>query len=143
MRRSISVEQRVAITLWCLATPAEYRTVAHLFGVARSSVCEIVHDTCQAIVFCLLRTYIKFPSGQQLESVIDAFQIKWGVPQCAGAIDGCHIPIAAPLNNHTDYYNRKVWYSMILQGVVDANYCFLDVFIGWPGSVHDARVFEH
>ena len=30
---------------------------------------------------------------------------------------------------------------MILQRVVDANYCFLDVCIGWPGSVHDARVF--
>ena len=27
-RKSISVEQRVAITLWCLATPCEYRTVA-------------------------------------------------------------------------------------------------------------------
>ena len=26
-RRAISVEQRVAITLWCLATPCEYSTV--------------------------------------------------------------------------------------------------------------------
>ena len=32
---------------------------------------------------------------------------------------------------------------MIVQGLVDANYCFLDVCIGWPGSVHDARVFAH
>ena len=32
---------------------------------------------------------------------------------------------------------------MILQGVVDENYYFLDVFIGWPGSVHDACVFAH
>ena len=143
MRRCISVEQRVAITLWCLATPAEYRTVAHLFGVARSTVCEIVHETCNAIVSTLLNTYIKFPNGDVLDSVVDSFLTKWGVPQCVGAIDGCHIPIAAPVNNHTDYYNRKGWYSMILQGVVDANYCFLDICIGWPGSVHDARVFAH
>ena len=34
MRRSISVQQQVAISLWCLATPTEYRTIAHLFGVA-------------------------------------------------------------------------------------------------------------
>ena len=27
MRLCISVQKRVAITLWCLATPAEYRTV--------------------------------------------------------------------------------------------------------------------
>ena len=32
---------------------------------------------------------------------------------------------------------------MILQGVVDHSYRFIDVNIGWPGSVHDARVFSH
>ena len=57
-RTAISVEQRVAITVWCLATPCAYRTVAHLFGVARSTVCEIVQDTCRAIVRILLETYI-------------------------------------------------------------------------------------
>ena len=33
-RKAIGVEKRVAITLWCLATPCEYRTVAHLFVTA-------------------------------------------------------------------------------------------------------------
>lgn len=143
MRKSISVQRRVAITLWCLATPTEYRTIAHLFGVARSTICDIVHKTCSAIVECLMSTYINFPRGNQLQRVIESFQGKWGVPQCVGAIDGCHIPIAAPIGNHTDYYNRKGFYSMLLQGIVDADYCFLDVCIGWPGSVHDARVFVH
>ena len=55
---AVSVEQRVAITVWCLATPCEYRTVAHLFGVAHSTVCEIVQDTFQATVRTLLQTYI-------------------------------------------------------------------------------------
>ena len=109
MRRSISVERRVAITTWCLATPAEYRTVAHLFGVARSTVCKTVHTTCTAIAERLLSTYIKFPDGDILDSVVDNFMTKWGVPQCVGAIDGCHIPIAAPIDNHTDYYNSKGW----------------------------------
>ena len=36
---------RVAITLWCLAKPTEYRTIAHLFGLTRSTVCEVVHET--------------------------------------------------------------------------------------------------
>ena len=71
---------------------------------------------------------------------MDGFKTKWGVPQCVGAIDGCHILIS-PAMNRTDYYNRKGWYSMILQGVVDHSYCFMDINVGWPGSVHDAHVF--
>ena len=52
-----------------------------------------------------------------------------------------HIPIAAPELNHTDYYNRKGWYSMLIQAVVDHDYLFRDICVGWAGSVHDARVF--
>ena len=143
MRKAISVEQRVAITLWCLAIPAEYRTIAHLFGVAQSTVCETVHETSQAIVSALREKYIRFPSNENVDAIVDGFQRRWGVPQCVGAVDGSHIPICGPKDNHTDYYNRKGYYSIILQGLVDHRYCFLDVYIGWPGSVHDARVFAH
>ena len=64
-RDAISVENRVAITLWTLASPVEYRTVSHLFGVARSTVCEVFNETCKAIVKHLLHQYISFPAGEQ------------------------------------------------------------------------------
>ena len=32
---------------------------------------------------------------------------------------------------------------MHLQGICDAQMQFLDVYCGWPGSVHDARVFKN
>ena len=60
-----------------------------------------------------------------------------------GAIDGSHVPVAAPVLNHSDYFNRKGWYSVVVQAVVDHRYRFLDVYTGWPGSVHDARIFAH
>ena len=63
------------------------------------------------------------------------------MPQCVGAIDGSHI--LEPKDSCTDYYNRKGWYSIILQGVVDHKYRFTDIYIGWPRSVHDARVLAH
>ena len=74
MRNSISLEKRIAVTLWCLATTVEYRTIAHLFGISRSSVCLIVQNTCRAIVRRLMPAYIKFPSGDALEAVVHCFQ---------------------------------------------------------------------
>ena len=60
MRRSVSVERRVAITLWILATPSEYRSIAHLFGIAQCTVCVIVHETYRAIIKKLKSVYIIF-----------------------------------------------------------------------------------
>ena len=48
-----------------------------------------------------------------------------------------------PTSNHTDYYNRKGWYSVVLQAVADYRYMFKDVCVGWHGSVHDTRVFKN
>ena len=65
------------------------------------------------------------------------FETAWGVLQSVGAIDGCHIPVQAPALNHTDYCNRKGWYSILLQAVVDNKYRFTNICVGGPGSVHD------
>ena len=35
----------------------------------------------------------------------------------------------------------KGWHSVLVQGVVGPCYRFWDIAVGWPGSVHDARVF--
>ena len=123
----MSTEHQVAITLWVLATPGEYHSVPHLFRLARCTVCKIVNETCRAIVRKLLPVYI-----------VEGFKDKFGVPQCAGSIDRSHIPVTPPAMNHTDYCNRKGWYSMLVQAIVDHNYLFRDLCIGWPGSVHDA-----
>ena len=124
MRECISLKRRVAITLWVLATTVDYRTVGHLFGVARNTVSIIVHETCVAIVDKLLPIYIQFPAGNELKKVIDGFKDMWNIPQCAGSIDGSHVPVTPPAMNHTDYYNRKGWYSMLVQAVVDHKLLF-------------------
>ena len=48
MRRAISVEQRVALTLWYLSTGSDFRTIGHLFGVSKSTVCIVTKQVCRA-----------------------------------------------------------------------------------------------
>ena len=119
MRKAISTEQRVAITLWFLSTGSDYRTIGHLFGVSKSTVCVVMKEVCTAIVECLLPKYIKIPTGATLRENVEAFKTELGFPQCVGAVDGTHIPIISPQE------------------------CPAETYVGWPGRVHNARVFSN
>ncbi len=121
-QKAISVAKRFAICLWHLATGEDFHSLAWRFGFRMSTACEIVNDVCKAIVDTLLSTVIKWPTGEALCTVLDGFLQTWGFPQCVGTIDGTHIPIVAPAQSSTDYYNQKGFYSIVLQAVVDHQY---------------------
>ena len=142
-RQPLSVNQRVAVTLWRLGTNVEFRTISHLFGVGISTACVTVREVCSVIVEKLAAKFIAVPCGNELKAVVEAFSNKWGFPQCVGAIDGSHIPIIAPKDNATDYFNRKKFHSIVLQALVNYEYKFMDIYVGWSGSVHDARVLSN
>ena len=88
----------------------------------------------------LLPKYIQLPRGAAFQDVLRGFKTDLGFPQCAGAVDGSHIPIVSPQECPADYYNRKGWHSIILQGTVDHQGRLIDIYVGWPSRVHDARV---
>ena len=140
LRKTVPAFQRVALTIYLMASTAEYRSVANLFGLSRSFVSLYVKEVCQAIVKRLKLRYITIPKGDDLKQVMASYKEKWGFPMCAGGIDGTHVPIKAPSENHTDYVNRKSYHSIVTQALVDSQYLFGDIVVGWPGRVHDARV---
>ena len=123
-----------------LATTCCYRSIGHLFGVAKDTCSVIVNETCHAMVSALLSRFIKFPQGDILIENVRVFEEQMVFPQAAGAVDCTHLPIIRPHEYHTDYYNRKGFYSLVMQAVVDSKYRFIDLYLGWPGRVHDARI---
>ena len=87
--------------------------------------------------------FIKIPTGQKAQEVMEAFEEKKGYLGVIGAIDGTHIPIKATKQNHEQYINRKGFFSVQLQVIRDPNLFITHVFCGYPCSVHDARVFRN
>uniref|UniRef100_A0A3Q3K840 DDE Tnp4 domain-containing protein n=1 Tax=Monopterus albus TaxID=43700 RepID=A0A3Q3K840_MONAL len=136
-RKPIEPRRRLAVTLWWYATPSEYRTISGLFGVGLSTVCVLVRQVTAALKSTLLERFVRLPEGERLEQALQGFAGR-GYPMCAGAIGGTHVPVIAPKKDHAAYFNRKGWHSIVMQAVVDHN--FTDIYVGCPGSTHDARV---
>ncbi|KAG6928496.1 hypothetical protein G0U57_007993, partial [Chelydra serpentina] len=124
---------------WKLATPDSYRSVANQFGVGKSTVGVAVMQVANAIVELLLSKVVTLGNVQV---IIDGFAAM-GFPNCGGAIDGTHIPILGPDHQGSQYINRKGYFSMVLQALVDRKGRFTNINVGWPGKVHDARVFRN
>ena len=55
--------KRVAITIWKLATPCEFHTIGHLFGVGLSTACKIVHEVVRLIIEQVFPEYVKWPTA--------------------------------------------------------------------------------
>lgn len=71
-----------------------------------------------------------------MEDVVSDFLAFSGMPSVPGTIDCTHITIAKPKVCRKDYfYYKQGAYTMVLQGVVDAQKRFTDIFVGLPGSV--------
>ncbi|KAL2096949.1 hypothetical protein ACEWY4_006156 [Coilia grayii] len=80
------------------------------------------------------------PCEKRMSSAV--FQRISGLDRIIGAIDGCHIRLQRPPIRGGDYMNWKCYYFVLLQGIVNDEGRFIDIFAGPPGRVHDARMLR-
>ena len=142
-RWSVSAGERLAITLRFLATGDNYASLQAAYRVSRNTICKIVPETCKAIIAAYDQDMIKCPSTVQgWLQVAQRYGDRWNFAHAIGAIDGKHIRIRNPPKGKSDYYNYKKYFSIIMLAVVDADYRFMYLDIGNPGSYSDAGIYN-
>nr|CAI5836648.1 unnamed protein product [Callosobruchus analis]CAI5844147.1 unnamed protein product [Callosobruchus analis] len=131
----------VTIFLWFAGNEAvTYRDVADRFAISKSTLFKIVNRVTR-FLSNLSPEVIQWPSNEQKIAIEQSFREKH-FPGVIGVVDGSHIRIDKPNNDPESYFNRKKFHSIQVQAVCDHKKKILDVFIGFPGSVHDSRAFR-
>lgn len=120
-RQPLSVEKQVAITLYKLASCAEYRVIGDVMGVHKSTVRKCLFRVTKAINKIMVKNLIFMPSEDEANFISLQFEKNSLIPQLIGSIDGTHIPITAPHEGYRDFVNRKGWTSYNVMAIVDHN----------------------
>ncbi|XP_056417454.1 H/ACA ribonucleoprotein complex non-core subunit NAF1 isoform X1 [Hyla sarda] len=143
LRRSISPEEHLIITLRFLASGESFLSLPFQFHLGISTTSGIVRTICQALWDCLLADFLPQPSTEQWLGIAEKLQEVTQFPYCVGAIDGKHIRIQMPMHMGSEYYNYKKFFSTILMAVADAQYKFIAVDIGSYGRTNNSRMFKN
>ena len=142
--RSLSAEKTLAVILYFLKDTGSLTMTANTFGIHQSTTSKVIMEVCEAIVTHLAPKYITLPkTREEMTSKVSQFELKFGMLQAYGCIDGTHIPIKTPNENSLDYFNYKQFFSLNVQAVCDYKGYFMDVDCRWPGSCHDAKVYAN
>ncbi|KAJ8916417.1 hypothetical protein NQ315_014628 [Exocentrus adspersus] len=138
----ITSAEQILITLWYMGhETASFHDVADGFDITISSLYRIL----RRVIFCLSnlsQEIIKWPTDEEKPVCEEHFRAK-GFPRVIGAIDGSHIRIDKPVDDSDSYIKRKSYHSIQMQAICDHEKKIIDLFVGYPGSVHDSRVFRN
>ncbi|KAK3083252.1 hypothetical protein FSP39_017703 [Pinctada imbricata] len=135
---------KLAITLRHLGSGDKYASLKFDFRVPHNTISILVRDVCKAIVDEYAMEVMSCPTTpDEWRAIAEDFSRRWNMPHAVGALDGKHVACKCPKNSGSQYYNYKGFFSIVLMGLVDAEYKFTWVDFGADGSAFDAQIFNY
>ena len=140
---STNPNKQILIYLWYVANQDSMREDSCIFGISAFTIHRCVRRVSKIMCDRLLHKFIVWPNHYEQQRISGAVADMSGVQNCIGFIDGTHIALSFIPNGDKDYINRKGFPSIQMQVVVDDRMKIIDTYVGWPGCVHDARVYRN
>lgn len=119
-----------------------FRRLAFSFKMGATTVSKIVAELTKFVWNTFQEAFMPVPTTAMWLKIAEDFYNIWNFPNCLGSVDGKHIRIRNPPHGGTMYYNYKHFFSIVLQGLVDANYKFICVDVGSYGKQSDGGIFR-
>nr|XP_047141418.1 uncharacterized protein LOC124816319 [Hydra vulgaris] len=142
--RFLTTHKKLAITIYYLKDTGSLWMTANVFGIHQCTVSKTVKVVCDAINNIVGPIYLHLPKNKEdMTKLASQFEVKFGMIQAFGCIDGTHVQIKRPIKNGQDYFCYKQYFSLNVQALCDSKGYFIDVECKWPGSVHDAKMFTN
>nr|CAI5850328.1 unnamed protein product [Callosobruchus analis] len=108
-----------------------------------STVPNIVKEMTRTLWNVLQPIHMPVPTEATFRKISDDFMQTWNFPHYIGAIDGKRIKIKAPQHSGSMYFNYKHHFSIVLQGVCDANYKLIMIDVGGYAKQGDGGTFKN
>jgi DDE superfamily endonuclease len=112
------------------------------FGISHGAVDSCKDHALEALLTLEKHTYF-WPNEAERQQISSRIKASYLFPNCVGIIDGTLLPLASrPLLHGENYLSRKRFYALVMLVVCDDQKRILYYHVGWPGSVHDNRVWR-
>ncbi|XP_051230530.1 uncharacterized protein [Lolium perenne] len=136
-------EEALGMFLWTLGSPQSVTQVQNRFKRSR----ETINRKFAEVLYCVnqLAGDIIKPIDPQFPIVHERLRDSRFTPHfngAIGAIDGTHIPVIVPAVHIVNHVGRLGYPTQNVMAVCDFDLRFTSIVAGWPGSVHDTRIFK-
>lgn len=129
LKNLIPLEKRVALSIYTMSTGEDYRQVARLFGVSRTSVCKFVKRFSTVFITSTKKILLKMPRREEMPSIFENFQKMCNLPLVFGCLGEIHLQVNPPPAEESKFLNANRWPSIILSSLVDDKLLFRDIGI--------------
>ncbi|CAI5463224.1 unnamed protein product [Closterium sp. Yama58-4] len=133
----------IAMGLNRLGHGLSFRQLGLHFGYSFSHAQKLFTQFLDFVNRVLLEKWVIWPDFEMCQVFKRKFRREAGIPGVDGAMDGTYIHCQGQGPHCEDFRNRKGLFSIIAQLICDCSGYIYDFYVGWPGSVNDARVFQH